>query len=112
MGFLTVGQASRGDGGFVRQLLETVGSMARAQRDEEAGGFLLPKREVSSASLTPNRSAFPCMPRLSTPWEALSLLISALSPSGQLWAATQGHPRAGGPINLLSSIFVVVTFCC
>lgn len=51
-GFLTVGQASQGDGGFVRQLLETVGNTVTAQMDEGAGGFLLPKRDVSNTSLT------------------------------------------------------------
>lgn len=52
LGFLTVGRASRGDGGFVRQLLETVGNMVTAQMDEGAGGFLLPKRDTSNAFLT------------------------------------------------------------
>ena len=49
---LAVGRASRGDGGFVRQLLETVGNTVTAQMDEGAGGFLLPKRDTSNASLT------------------------------------------------------------
>lgn len=52
LGFLTVGRASRGGGGFVRQLLETVGNMVIAQMDEGAGGFLLTKRETSNVSLT------------------------------------------------------------
>lgn len=52
LGFLTVGRASRGDGGFVQQLLETVGNMVTAQMGEGAGGFLLPKRDMSNASLT------------------------------------------------------------
>lgn len=37
---LAVGRASRGDGGFVQQLLETVGNMVTAQMGEGAGGFL------------------------------------------------------------------------
>lgn len=49
--FLTVGRASRGDGGFVRQLRATVGNMETAQMGEGAGGFLLPKRDVSDCSL-------------------------------------------------------------
>lgn len=52
VGFLTVGPASRGDGGFVRQLLETVGNTATAQMDEGAGGFLLPERHVSDSPLS------------------------------------------------------------
>lgn len=49
--FLTVGRASRGDGGFARQLRETVGNTETAQMGEGAGGFLLPKRDVSDNSL-------------------------------------------------------------
>lgn len=51
-GFLTVGRASRGDGGFVRRLLETVGNTVTAQMGEGAGGFLLPKRDGPDAYLT------------------------------------------------------------
>lgn len=39
--FLTVGRASRGGGGFVRQLQETVGNMETVLMGEGAGGFLL-----------------------------------------------------------------------
>lgn len=49
-GFLTVGQASRGGGGFVQQLQETAGNMETVPMGEGAGGFLLPKREVSDYS--------------------------------------------------------------
>lgn len=49
-GFLTVGRASRGDGGFVRQLQETVDNMETTQMGEGAGGFLLPKKDVSDCS--------------------------------------------------------------
>lgn len=52
LGFLTVGRASRGDGGFARQLLETVGNTVTAQMGEGAGGFLLPKRDMSNTSRT------------------------------------------------------------
>lgn len=79
-GFLTVGQASQGDGGFVRRLLETVGNTVTAQMDEVAGGFLLPKRE-SEVKCFPhptfinytasNTTCFPHVPQLSTPWKAL-----------------------------------------
>lgn len=51
-GFLTVGRASRGDEGFVQQLQEIVGNMVTAQMGEGAGGFLLPKTDVSDWSLT------------------------------------------------------------
>lgn len=50
-GFLTVGRASRGDGGFVRQLQETVDNTETAQMGEGAGEFLLPKKDVSDCSL-------------------------------------------------------------
>lgn len=50
-GFLTVGRASRGGGGFVRQLQETVDNTETAQMGEGAGEFLLPKKDVSDCSL-------------------------------------------------------------
>lgn len=49
-GFLTVGRASRGGGGSVRQLQETAGNTETVPTGEGAGGFLLPKREASACS--------------------------------------------------------------
>lgn len=46
--FLTAGRASRGDGGFVQQLQETVGNMETAQMGEGAGGFLLQRDTCQS----------------------------------------------------------------
>lgn len=124
MGFLTVGPASRGDGGFVRQLLETAGNTATAQKDEGAGGFLLPERDVSDSPSPNLHNSYiiqqepppPTRPGCPHPGKPLSLRITALSTFGQLWAVTQEHPREGGPIHGLSSYpgassVVVTCFC-
>lgn len=86
--FLTVGRASRGGGGFVRQLRETAGNKETAQMGEGAWGFLLPKRDVSDCSpalpehlkITSPGSSLPCVPRRSGAWKTLSFVISALPP--------------------------------
>lgn len=58
----------------------------------------------------------PARPGCPHPGKPLSLRIAALSTFRQLWAATQGHPREGGPIYCLSSypgaISVVITCFC
>lgn len=76
--FLTVGRASRGDGGFVRQLQETVGNTETAQMGEGAGGFLLQRDMCQSApwpyhntrKITPNRRSLAPGPRCAGAWKA------------------------------------------
>ena len=70
--------------GFAQQLRETVGNTETAQMDEGAGGFLLPRRNVSDSSLTlhlkvTSNRRLPFVPRCSAACSAFSFTVSALS---------------------------------
>lgn len=89
--FLTVGRASRGDGGSVRQHPGTVGNTVTARMGVGAGGFLHPKKERCQPAPSPDHSAlsthirrggaFPKPLTLSLEGRPLSLATNPASPT-------------------------------
>ena len=87
--------------GFAQQLRETVGNTETTRMDEGAGGFLLPRRNVSDSSLTLHLKShqtggyplFPDALQLAVPF--LSLFLPSVTSNFQLLVLEVSKTQAG-----------------